>query len=1100
MDIYKFDDLFFLVYRNKYLRNKIFNSIKEINRELYYFTYDYFNIPLEVIINNNNKQLLIEKLKLHEKYFYNDHSNNNNNLNKNQKQNNSCHRKNNKELYKYYFEINNNNDDIEKLVNWKLFDFELYQLINKLYPNVIFRHNNIISDIFSSAKLEIFKDLELKIDDFEPYRSNDYSFNGLLSYSIINNDLDMIKLFFEQFDVTNSDTHSSRGLVDFVKSVVKYSKIGNLPQHVRLVVRNVQVLEYLYSINFPTEQLYVSQVCLNEDLSNLNLFENREDLKWLNNEDVSNHLKFDYLIQHINYDGYIYRGSFNGDLEYLKKYFSIIGDISYSTLKSTVELGYDEMALFILNQFPTGIKWSQEHLLELLCKTDNIQIVDTVLKLMGDISSINFISCIESKPKFFEKDFEKRKLLIKRLCRIPCLIKHYISQINNIYHPKSPLVSFLKSNFNPYHQHQSNLIQPSLPLVSNQSLIYDLHKFQLSPIIMNFFKVNKFNRKQLKDILSRVSNKILLYLFEKNIIAINLIKKLIKIAIHTSNTLIINLLLMRGNQSFKNYNLFNLKNQHPLQHQQISNYYNEIHYLIVYYSYMDFEGSGTGRNLSIINYLVNENYIFKNSNKSNSNNSIINIENNNLIIKNSNINQIEGSNDNNDFFFYQDHSLITINNSVLNNSINQETKTFLNELLLPNRKNLCDQLFKWKEFDVELLELVDQTFPGFIDYKESYLTEAIRNVNLQLFKELENKFPIKHIEIVQSFGFELKEKTKEEIIEFYIYIKENYPSAINIVSIDKLAIDIILECRSNELGEFIISEYIRYENCNDFTMLSLILSTLQNNRTDNDSFLEIYGFKINKNEIKELSWSCVEDDLSNIHLFNDRNDIGWVLDDYPTSLLKYEYFIRGSGSSTYCFKGSLNGDLEYLKKHVLYCSSYRKVSVSTLKSAAKNGYQEMVEYILENHFSEHWSILDVIQVLSFISTESIIKILSKLIDNKKFTIDYNLLLNTKNSIFISNYDDRKILINCLYKLPNFLNSFIHHINTRYEKKSPLSIFLKINFNPVYIDTEIISANLRLNQILPEYGFSNYLKDEDDSLWCIKSSVYCVFCLGIYCVP
>ncbi|KAM9956263.1 hypothetical protein ACTFIR_002975 [Dictyostelium discoideum] len=124
-------DLFLIIYRNKYLRIKIFHEIKISNKKLKYIRYSFYDAPLDFIIKTRNKQLLIEKLNLFSKFINNNSNNNsnNNNLNNNNNDNNNNNNNNNdnteiNDIYKYYIEFNSK--DFELLLEWKDLDLSTF--------------------------------------------------------------------------------------------------------------------------------------------------------------------------------------------------------------------------------------------------------------------------------------------------------------------------------------------------------------------------------------------------------------------------------------------------------------------------------------------------------------------------------------------------------------------------------------------------------------------------------------------------------------------------------------------------------------------------------------------------------------------------------------------------------------------------------------------------------------------------------------------------------------------------------------------------------------------------------------------------------------
>ncbi|KAM9988532.1 hypothetical protein ACTFIZ_012298 [Dictyostelium cf. discoideum] len=140
------DLLFYKVYRNQYLRVKIFDEIKKGNILLKYSTYNYYDITLDVIINLNNQNLLLEKVKDHIKHQDDSSS---------------------EQLAKYLFDI-----DIKKLIKWKELDFEIFKLVLTMKSVRSFILGRKLRDLMDYYELIVIKNgknlemLKLFLNDF----------------------------------------------------------------------------------------------------------------------------------------------------------------------------------------------------------------------------------------------------------------------------------------------------------------------------------------------------------------------------------------------------------------------------------------------------------------------------------------------------------------------------------------------------------------------------------------------------------------------------------------------------------------------------------------------------------------------------------------------------------------------------------------------------------------------------------------------------------------------------------------------------------------------------------------------------------------------
>ncbi|KAM9945633.1 hypothetical protein ACTFIT_003902 [Dictyostelium discoideum] len=97
--------LFFKVFKNDILRNKIFQYVKEINLKLFYKTFGYYNFPLLIIIKTKNQSMLKDRMMLHD-------------------QNIGCNEF--------------NKECLEYLINWK--ELELFKMVEKRFEIEILKY------------------------------------------------------------------------------------------------------------------------------------------------------------------------------------------------------------------------------------------------------------------------------------------------------------------------------------------------------------------------------------------------------------------------------------------------------------------------------------------------------------------------------------------------------------------------------------------------------------------------------------------------------------------------------------------------------------------------------------------------------------------------------------------------------------------------------------------------------------------------------------------------------------------------------------------------------------------------------------------------
>ncbi|EAL61016.1 hypothetical protein DDB_G0292934 [Dictyostelium discoideum AX4] len=139
------DLLFSQVFKNIYLKKKIYSYISEYNKEQRLIRYNYYDFPLELVLKTKNQPLLIEKLNNFNKYFKNN-NNNKNNSNKKKNNNNSNNKNNNNNDNNQYSEISIlnskhfltfNEQCLKLLYKWGELSLELFELIFQTFKKEI---------------------------------------------------------------------------------------------------------------------------------------------------------------------------------------------------------------------------------------------------------------------------------------------------------------------------------------------------------------------------------------------------------------------------------------------------------------------------------------------------------------------------------------------------------------------------------------------------------------------------------------------------------------------------------------------------------------------------------------------------------------------------------------------------------------------------------------------------------------------------------------------------------------------------------------------------------------------------------------------------
>ncbi|KAN0050481.1 hypothetical protein ACTA71_003605 [Dictyostelium dimigraforme] len=134
-------DLFFKVYRNSFLRKKIFNFLKISNQN--YQTYNYYEFPISLIIKTRNEVLLLEKLNF---------------ISKNSQKDN----------YKHF--INFNYCCLYKILKWKELDFQIFYKVYKIFQFEIEQQFKKVSNSTDSllVAIENYETLKFIVDIFNP--------------------------------------------------------------------------------------------------------------------------------------------------------------------------------------------------------------------------------------------------------------------------------------------------------------------------------------------------------------------------------------------------------------------------------------------------------------------------------------------------------------------------------------------------------------------------------------------------------------------------------------------------------------------------------------------------------------------------------------------------------------------------------------------------------------------------------------------------------------------------------------------------------------------------------------------------------------------
>ncbi|EGC32217.1 hypothetical protein DICPUDRAFT_81940 [Dictyostelium purpureum] len=364
--------------------------------------------------------------------------------------------------------------------------------------------------------------------------------------------------------------------------------------------------------------------------------------------------------------------------------------------------------------------------------------------------------------------------------------------------------------------------------------------------------------------------------------------------------------------------------------------------------------------------------------------------------------------------------------------------------------------------------------------------------------------------------------SNDEIIEMYNYLTT--VTTVTTAHLVELLKQIIDEKKTKELGKFFINEidsvsFSKIEildlldkilNYNDLEMIKYLLNKLslqdQCNSSNNDQFIEIYGYKIKKSNIENylsiransLFNSTLDDLVIQILRYSPRDymvqkflirtpkiaeflinnsDIGtnknskfrfgkmmfcancleddlsnkelfenkpveWRINNI-SNIEKFEYLKSWNLIFSDAYlTNAFNGDLKFLINYYKHINLTPTSSV--LESAASLGYYDMVYYILISYPSDKWDICSLFTVLKHcLQQKEIVQLIRKI----AFNSNTNLFQTTMEKFFfVSNYEERKILFGELEKIPNLIKKFINVV-ARDPFAPNVDGFLHLGFNP-----------------------------------------------------
>ncbi|KAK5582115.1 hypothetical protein RB653_003698 [Dictyostelium firmibasis] len=264
------DVLFNRVFKNKYLKNKIYTFIKENNKEQRYIRYNYYDFPFELVFKTKNQHLLIEKLN-HYKFHFIENSNNNNSHNNN---NNNNNHHNNIDKFKFFLIFNKR--CLEQLYIWKELPLELFELVFNMFKNEIreIKKNYEIHHIHPTIKIQSKKTNFFSIENCNLERLKFLIFNNQIELNEIN--LSSLNLLFQDNNKEkNSNLEEGHYEIEKRKEMFRYLydvlkiPFGQLANYLEFIIDNnlseiygPMILEYFpKQLDFtkkPLESCFVS--------------------------------------------------------------------------------------------------------------------------------------------------------------------------------------------------------------------------------------------------------------------------------------------------------------------------------------------------------------------------------------------------------------------------------------------------------------------------------------------------------------------------------------------------------------------------------------------------------------------------------------------------------------------------------------------------------------------------------------------------------------------------------------------------------------------------------------------------------------------------
>ncbi|KAM9984763.1 hypothetical protein ACTFIY_009172 [Dictyostelium cf. discoideum] len=250
------DDLFFKIFRNQYINREIFNKVKEYNKKLKYIRYNYYDLPLEIIIKKRNQKLFVEKLKDFLKL-------------KNEIKENGFTKENQSNVHKYFIRFDVG--QILLLLEWKELDLESFDLYLRTFENEIKNQNEILIFIKPSGfemcddkfihflEKKTFRKL-IKFDNIVTFAIRAIHSIRLLNYLIDNckdlesdalKDLDNLYIIFSLYNADGKNEDLKYEYLKRITSSNQYlSRLDSFSRFIEDTIRNedLKMLKSLLSL------------------------------------------------------------------------------------------------------------------------------------------------------------------------------------------------------------------------------------------------------------------------------------------------------------------------------------------------------------------------------------------------------------------------------------------------------------------------------------------------------------------------------------------------------------------------------------------------------------------------------------------------------------------------------------------------------------------------------------------------------------------------------------------------------------------------------------------------------------------------------------